>query len=114
MVLTFGMTDVGAPRHSGLETVNAHFMTPETEFSTHYFWASSRTFRTDEEGLNQQMFEGITAAFSQEDKPMIEAQQAMMGTSDLWSLKPALLAGDAAPVQARRVLTQLLEQERSC
>jgi vanillate O-demethylase monooxygenase subunit len=113
MVLTFGMADVGAPRQSGLETVNAHFMTPETEFSTHYFWASSRTFRTDEPGLNQQMFEGITAAFSQEDKPMIEAQQLMMGTSDLWSLKPALLAGDAAPVQARRVLTQLLEQERS-
>jgi hypothetical protein len=76
-------------------------MTPETEGSTHCFWASARDFRTDDTDLSRQLFEGITAAFTLEDEPMIEAQQEMMGTTDLWSLKPALLAGDAAPVLVR-------------
>jgi phenylpropionate dioxygenase-like ring-hydroxylating dioxygenase large terminal subunit len=113
MQLIFGMTDVGAARATGRQTLNAHFMTPETDTSTHYFWASARSFRKDEPGLDEQMFQGISAAFSLEDKPMIEAQQAMMGTTDLWSLKPVLLAGDAAPVHARRILSRLIESERS-
>ncbi len=54
---------------------------------------------------------GIEAAFTTEDKPMIEAQQEMMGTTDFWSLKPALLQGDAAAVQARRTLARLIEAE---
>lgn len=111
MLLTFGMTEVGTPREDGSEIPNLHFMTPETEQSTHYFWASARDFRTDDTDLSRQLFEGITAAFTLEDKPMIEAQQEMMGTTDLWSLKPALLAGDAAPVLARRVLRKLIEEE---
>lgn len=113
MSLKFGMTDVGAAREDGLETLNAHFMTPETEMSTHYFWAGARAFRTDDEQLSAQMHHGISLAFSQEDKPMIEAQQAMMGTTDLWSLKPVMLSGDAAPVHARRLLARLIEAERS-
>ncbi|HMN43033.1 MAG TPA: aromatic ring-hydroxylating dioxygenase subunit alpha [Povalibacter sp.] len=113
VTLTFGMTDVGGARENGMQTLNVHFMTPETQTSTHYFWASSRAFRTDDHELSEQMLHGINLAFNQEDKPMIEAQQAMMGTTDLWSLKPVLLAGDAAPVQARRVLARLIESERA-
>jgi len=113
MQLNFGMTEVGAGREVGHEIPNVHFMTPETESSTHYFWASARDFRTDDAALSKQLYEGVTAAFTFEDKPMIEAQQEMMGTTDLWALKPALLAGDAAPVMARRALAKLIEEERA-
>lgn len=113
MTLTYGMTDVGGDRTAGRQTLNVHFMTPETATSTHYFWASARAFRTAEPGLDEQMREGIKAAFAMEDMPMIEAQQQMMGTTDLWSLKPVMLAGDAAPVQARRILARLIEAEQS-
>lgn len=112
MTLIFGMTDVGGAREAGLETLNVHFMTPETETTTHYFWAGTRSFRTDDHELSAQMLEGGTAAFTLEDKPMIEAQQAMMGTTDLFSLKPIMLAGDAAPVHARRTLARLIEAEQ--
>jgi phenylpropionate dioxygenase-like ring-hydroxylating dioxygenase large terminal subunit len=112
MQLNFGMTEVGASRDAGGEIPNVHFMTPETEFSTHYFWASTRDFRTDDLALSQQLYDGVTAAFTLEDKPMIEAQQEMMGTTDLWALKPALLAGDTAPVMVRRALAKLVEEER--
>jgi len=61
--------------------------------------------------LSKQLYDGVTAAFTLEDKPMIEAQQEMMGTTDLWALKPVLLAGIPASVMARRVLAKLIEAE---
>jgi len=112
MILNFGMTDVGGSRESARETRNIHFMTPETRFSTHYFWATCRNFRLHEPGLGDAIRAGVEAAFSIEDKPMIEAQQAMMGEADFWSLKPVLLQGDAAAVMARRTLAKLIEEEK--
>ena len=111
MTLIFGMTDVGGAREGARETLNVHFMTPETERSTHYFWASCRTFRMEEPGLNETLKAGVEAAFSMEDKPMIEAQQAMIGSADFWSLHPVLLQGDGAAVLARRTLAKLIEAE---
>ncbi|QKR99778.1 aromatic ring-hydroxylating dioxygenase subunit alpha [Sphingomonas sp. CL5.1] len=112
MLLHFGMTDVGSAREGARETLNVHFMTPESERSTHYFWAGCRSFRRDEPGLGDTLRAGVEAAFSLEDKPMIEAQQAMMGDADFWSLKPVLLQGDAAAVLARRTLAKLIEAEQ--
>ena len=88
-----------------------HLMTPETETLTHYFWANTRNFKVDDQAFSKQFTEGITATFTREDTPMIEAQQEMMGTTDLWSLRPALLSGDTAPVMARRILEKLLGNE---
>jgi hypothetical protein len=53
----------------------------------------------------------LMKAFVEEDKPMIEKQQARMGTADLWSLKPALLKTDSGAVWARRKLDALIEAE---
>lgn len=113
MFLHFGMTDVGGAREGARETRNVHFMTPETARTTHYFWASCRSFRLGEPGLSEIIRAGIEAAFATEDKPMIEAQQEMMGASDFWSLKPVLLQGDAAAVMARRTLARLIADEPS-
>jgi len=49
--------------------------------------------------------------FEQEDLPMLEAQQRSIGDSDFWSMKPILLAGDAAAVRARRVLDAMIKAE---
>jgi vanillate O-demethylase monooxygenase subunit len=54
----------------------------------------------------------ITAAFRDEDKPMLEKQQANMGTADLWVLKPMLLSIDAAAARARRILERLIDAPR--
>jgi phenylpropionate dioxygenase-like ring-hydroxylating dioxygenase large terminal subunit len=113
MLLTFGMTDVGAPRSQGSEIPATHFMTPETEYSTHYFWSSARSFRVDDQALTEQFRKGAEAAFTLEDKPMIEAQQQMMGGAHLFSLNPVFLSGDNGPVQARRVLAELVDKEAS-
>jgi vanillate O-demethylase monooxygenase subunit len=56
---------------------------------------------------------GLTVPFRNEDLPILEAQQKLMGDADFWEMKPVLLAGDGPAVRARRVLNQLIEQEKS-
>lgn len=106
-----GMTPVGTPRETAREIRTLHFMTPETDRSTHYFWAGTRSFRVDEPALDERLLSVVERAFGTEDKPMIEAQQAMMGDADFESLRPLLLRGDAAAVLARRVLAKLIAEQ---
>ena len=53
-------------------------------------------------------FPGMT-----EDEKMIVACANLMGTSDLFALKPVLLPGDAPAIRARRVLAALIEKEQA-
>lgn len=112
MELTLYVDEVGGSRATAkwLDR-GCHIMTPETETSTHYFWANSRNYRCDDAGLTQAIQAGLEAAFENEDKPMLAAQQAMMGDAEFWSLNPVLLAGDAGGVRARRVLARLVADE---
>ena len=48
---------------------------------------------------------------SNEDKPMIEAQQAIIGARDFSSLRPALFGVDVGTVKPRRVFDQLFAAE---
>ncbi len=86
-------------------------LTPETETSTHYFWSVSRDFDLDNAALDTVMVNAVEKAFSQEDKPIIEAQQKMMGAADFSALRPVLIETDAAAMRARRVLDKLLATE---
>ena len=54
----------------------------------------------------------LMAAFTDEDKPMLHDVQQSMGTTDLWSLKPLLLSCDVGPVQARRLLARMINDEQ--
>jgi phenylpropionate dioxygenase-like ring-hydroxylating dioxygenase large terminal subunit len=109
MDLTLYVDEIGGSRQTARWIDRTfHIMTPETESTTHYFWAASRNYRREEVELSRAMQEGFTAAFENEDKPMIAAQQANMETTDFWSLRPVLLAGDAGGVRARRVLAGLI------
>jgi phenylpropionate dioxygenase-like ring-hydroxylating dioxygenase large terminal subunit len=104
--------DHGLPREKAHELPSFHIFTPETETTTHYFWAFSRAFRKDEEMLTRQLQAGLAYIFESEDKPMIAAQQKNMGTADFWSLRPVFLPGDGGGVRARKVLMELIETER--
>jgi vanillate O-demethylase monooxygenase subunit len=46
-----------------------------------------------------------------EDKPILEAQQKMMGTTDLFSLKPVFLPQDMAAVRVRRKIEAMRAEE---
>lgn len=111
MHLSTGVTTAGMPLDGSVNTSNLHMMTPETDTTTHYFYANTRSFLPDDAAFNKVVDDMTVGIFSGEDKPLVEGQQQAMGESDLWSLKPILLAGDAGAVRVRRVLERLLNEE---
>jgi len=112
MHLSTGVVPAGQPFEQGLGSSNLHMMTPETETSTHYFFANTRDFLTDDGEFNTMLDKVISGVFATEDKPMVEDQQKLMGEADFWSLKPVLLAGDAGAVRVRRALQALIQTEQ--
>jgi len=114
MALYTGGVVSGRPRSDGVEVPSAHLFTPETQSSTHYFYAMSfpRAMGPAGEKVAKEQVEVLRGPFEREDKPMIEAVGRNMNGAAFWSLQPVLLAGDAAAVKVRRVLAQLIEAER--
>lgn len=103
----------GKTVEEGVETPSAHLLTPETEFSTHYFFASGRTYDIDNAGLTDLMRETAKTIFETQDAPMIESEQRALGTNvNFLDQKPIILQADAAGVLARRVLRSLIRKEQ--
>jgi len=100
-----------APGENETPQPSTHILTPETETTTHYFWASGiprNSAMTDEEH-----YEGLRFAFDEEDAPVLEAVGQMMDGRDFWDLKPAILAYDQGGVRARRLLRQKIRAEKT-
>jgi vanillate O-demethylase monooxygenase subunit len=111
MHLSTGVTPAGKAFDEGVSSSNLHMMTPETDTTTHYFYANTRSFVQDDAEFNKMVDRILIGVFAGEDKPMVEGQQQLMGTADLWSLKPLLLPGDAGAVRVRRMLERLIKEE---
>jgi vanillate O-demethylase monooxygenase subunit len=108
-----GSWEMDKERDSGIHIPQFHIITPETEFTSHYFFVNGRNRRQKEPEIDQAMLDFFDLAFARQDEPMIEMVQANMGpVSDINALNPILLKTDAAPVAARRMLASLIEKER--
>lgn len=112
MTIRNGAVPAGTPWEDGKSFLVAHIMTPETENSTHYFFAATRDFARDDAELNSRIAANRVKIFSTEDMPMIEAQQARMGSNEFWSLRPALLRSDEGAVRVRRKLEEMIRLEQ--
>jgi vanillate O-demethylase monooxygenase subunit len=109
--LDLGVSPVGRAEEEGLRRHGSHFLTPETELTTHYFFANSRNYKLHDAAVDQAIAEWQRIGFGQQDKPMLEAVQSYMGGADLLAEKPVLLLPDAAAMRARRILAQRIQQE---
>jgi vanillate O-demethylase monooxygenase subunit len=85
-------------------------ITPETDSTSHYFWAFARDFRLDEPEVTEFLRENVRATFD-EDKEMLEAQQAVLGEGDIDPAYKVAVRADAGAVQGRRLLHSLIDQE---
>ena len=90
-----------------------HTCTPETETTTHYFFATRRNHNIEDAEYNRMKIDAMHQAFVTEDGPILDMQQAAMGTTDLFSLNPVLMSSDVAPVKVRRLLQRLIEDEHA-
>ena len=111
MKLVNGAVPAGAPREQGGNAINVHILTPETQTTSHYFFASTRDYAIDDAALNEVMRRTRAQIFATEDEPMISAQQSRIGEADFWSLKPALLKIDKGAVLVRRRMDALIAAE---
>jgi len=109
-----GSWGVDQEREDGVHIPQLHIITPETEFTSHYFFVNGRNRRLGEKEVDDALLQFFDMAFAKQDEPMIEMVQENMGkVSDIMSLNPILLSTDAAPVSARRMLAALIEEERA-
>jgi len=114
MLLWVGILPTGTPRTPDSKQIPfVHLFTPETQHTTHYWFATGypRSFGPQYEERAQRDIKFLRTPFEAEDLPMLQAQQAAMGSEEFWDLKPVLLPSDAAAVRARRVLDKLLKDE---
>jgi phenylpropionate dioxygenase-like ring-hydroxylating dioxygenase large terminal subunit len=113
LIATSALCEVGQPIDEGAQLPNAHLITPETEFTSHYFWSVGRSVRLNEPEMDAQLKSVVGAIFSTQDAPIIESQQRAMGANtDFLSQKPVILKADGAGIRARRVLKRLLQAEQ--
>ena len=92
---------------------SGHFLTPETEDTTHYFVVGDQAKDPFNEELTQTMCQAIKNTFANEDLPIVEAQQKVIGASDLLDLKPAILRSDQGAILARRYLAKAIREEQA-
>lgn len=88
-----------------------HTTTPESEGTTHYFFATRRNHIEDDAEYNAAKIKGMHDAFVDEDGPFVDAQYVAIGNTDLLSLNPVLLSSDVGAVRARRLLRSVLAEE---
>src|SRR5262249_15669390 len=110
MLLEFGASKPGEPKDKGTGYFAIHFLTPDTERTTHYHSAAARwgVLTDDEQNakIRDKIYEMRTFAFAEQDLPVIEAQQICMDQAGK-DLTPVLLSIDAGPVRYRKVLDRL-------
>jgi phenylpropionate dioxygenase-like ring-hydroxylating dioxygenase large terminal subunit len=111
LFLDIGFARMGGTNDDALKNPAYHLLTPETETTTHYFWAVGRNMRQDDPVLSENLLNGVQTTFINEDEPMIAAIQAAMGSHSLDEMRPLLLNIDNAAVRARRVVARRLESE---
>ena len=111
MLLDSGIVECGAPETEAIMRPTLHLLTPETATTTHYFWSFRCPAGLDDE-VEAARAIGIQA-FQNEDRPIIEAQQANMGDAELAALGRGMLNADAAAIRARKVIRDRLARQSS-
>lgn len=99
----------GQPEAAPVEICNLHAAVPETTSSSHYFYRSVRNY--GDASSNASFIEAARFVFDQ-DKPILEAQQRVIGGSDLLDRQPISFAGDRLQLEGRRILARLASAER--
>jgi vanillate O-demethylase monooxygenase subunit len=88
---------------------NCQYMTPETERTTHFFWAYLNNFEGDDSTISRSLLDSLIEGFM-EDKAIIERQQRTLEEDPSFQMLGIL--ADAPLAHFRRVLAQMLAQER--
>jgi phenylpropionate dioxygenase-like ring-hydroxylating dioxygenase large terminal subunit len=105
-----GITPGAANEENGVEMKVMNLPTPETETSTHYFYAHARHFKVNDPEWDEIYRTQFTQVF-EEDQVVLNAQQASM------SLRPDAseidVNADAPNIQLRNLMDRLIAEEQA-
>lgn len=111
LILDLGIKPPGAEKSEGWHVPSAHILTPETETTTHYFWAFARNFAIDDPAVTEAIIHFGGIAFGQEDKPMIEAAQTTLSRTTARLLNFTI--GDRGSALVRKEIDRMIGEEQS-
>lgn len=113
-LINAGATCPGDKRENGIEYHGIHFLTPETESTTHYHFAAALPpYLNPSPEVLKELGEMRRFAFHEQDKPIIEAQQLVMASEGYKNRQQVLIPKiDAAAVRMRRTIEDLLDKEQ--
>jgi len=101
----------GAPQGNREQGVNAFVLntvTPESGKTCHYFWAIVRNYRLLEQRITNELREGVTGIF-REDEDILTAQQQALDALPARRLNN--LSIDAGGVWSRKLIDRMIEAE---
>lgn len=102
----------GAPNGAklgGIGLVNLNLITPETETSTHYFWAQGQDKKPEDQAMTDMVFGQIELAFKQ-DWTLFEQQQ--IRTNQAPDAPRISVGGDAGGMHSINLLNKAIEAEQ--
>ena len=90
---------------------NCQFMTPETERSTHFFWAYLNNYEGQDSTISISLLDSLIEGFM-EDKAIIERQQQTLDEDPAFEKQMLAILADAPLAHFRRVLGKLIDAEQ--
>jgi vanillate O-demethylase monooxygenase subunit len=105
----FGVYPVQASPDDAFRSHVLHLLTPETEQTTHYFWAVARNRKLDDAGLTEAMRAATEHTFD-EDAAVLSLQQQQLQRYG-GAVPGVALRVDEAPIRTRRALEALIRRE---
>jgi phenylpropionate dioxygenase-like ring-hydroxylating dioxygenase large terminal subunit len=109
----FAPAGTGAPQgnlEGARQYRNCQFMTPETERSTHFFWAYLNNYEGEDSTISRSLLDSLIEGFM-EDKAIIERQQRTLEEDPSFQMLAILADGPLA--HFRRVLGKLIDAEQA-
>ncbi len=91
---------------------NCQFMTPETDETTHFFWAYLNNFEGEDSTISRSLLASLIEGFM-EDKAIIERQQKTLEEDPGFLPQMLAILSDAPLAHFRRALGKLIDAEQA-
>jgi len=98
-------------RSQGISMRNLNAITPETDTTTHYFWAQAHDFQIDDPTVTELLYQQVWTAF-QEDLFVIKKQQENISAFGDGMADQVDFNQDSGGIQARRIVDRIIGEEQ--
>jgi phenylpropionate dioxygenase-like ring-hydroxylating dioxygenase large terminal subunit len=96
---------------AGLTTLGAHFLTPETQHTTRYFYAHSRNWAQDNAQIDEMYWNWQRNALKAEDSRVSEAIDSALSDAMNLEVRMVMLSTDQSGLRVNRVLDRMAAAE---